>query len=168
MTGRETDRTRFERKDKFIKEREHDPYAVRLKPPEPTLCPECKAVFSEGRWHWTDRAPEGAHKSLCAACQRIRDKVPAGYLTVKGGFFKAHKEEIMHLIRNREELEKSEHPMNRIMGMDDEDGTVVITFTDTHLPKGIGKALHDAFEGELDVQYTEEGNIVRVTWVREE
>ncbi len=168
MGDKDTDRTGFERRDRFIKELEHDPYAVRRKPREPAVCPGCGAVFSEGRWHWTETVPEGAHKSLCAACQRIRDRVPAGYLTLKGGFVKTHRDEILHLIHNREDLEKKEHPMNRIMNIEETGDGMVITFTDTHLPRGVGKALHDAFEGELEVRYPEEGNIVRVTWVREE
>jgi len=40
------------RHDHLIQEREHDVYKSRWKLPEPTLCPDCGAVFQEGRWHW--------------------------------------------------------------------------------------------------------------------
>ena len=33
---------------------EDDPYRAAAKPPEPTECPECHAVFNEGRWTWDD------------------------------------------------------------------------------------------------------------------
>ena len=29
-----------------------DPYQARQKPAESTVCPECGAVFHDGRWQW--------------------------------------------------------------------------------------------------------------------
>lgn len=166
MADKETDSARGERRDKLIKEQEHDPYMARHKPPEPTVCPKCKVVFSDGRWQWTDKVPSNAGEDLCPACRRTRDKVPAGLLTLRGEFFKAHREEIMRLVRNKEESEKAEHPMKRIMDVKDRDEETVVAFTDTHLPKGAGEAIRKAYEGELDIHYTEEAGIIRVTWTR--
>ena len=166
MLNKGSDNSRSGRGDKLIKEQEHDPYMARLKLTEPTVCPKCKAVFSGGRWQWTDRVVSGANENLCPSCQRIRDKVPAGYLTLSGNFFEAHREEIMNLVRNKEESEKAQHPMKRLMEVEDREGGAVITFTDTHLPRGVGEAIQKAYEGKLDVHYTEESNIVRVTWMR--
>jgi hypothetical protein len=42
------------RRDRLIREPEHDPYKSRRKLPEPTACPECGAVFREGRWQWVE------------------------------------------------------------------------------------------------------------------
>ena len=47
-----------------------------------------------------------------------------------------------------------------------EDGSTVITFTDIHLPRGVGEAIEQAYKGELDIHYTEEAGIVRVYWKR--
>ena len=49
-----------------------DPYRLAAKPPEPTVCPECKATFTEGRWTW-EKAPGDSNEQLCPACQRIQD-----------------------------------------------------------------------------------------------
>ena len=49
-------------KSHHIEEHRHDPYKARHKLPEPTVCSQCGAVFSEGRWQWVDKAAEGAHK----------------------------------------------------------------------------------------------------------
>lgn len=153
------------RKDRLIREMEHDPYKIREKLPDPTVCPECKAVYHQGRWHWTDR-PDGAGESLCPACQRVRDRCPAGFLTLGGPFFKEHREEILHRVRNVEAREKAEHPLERIMDVTPRDDGVEVTFTDIHVTRAAGEAVHDAYGGELDFSYADEEYLLRVGWGR--
>ena len=167
MSGKEGDVAKHGRHDRLLKEQVHDPYMTRSKPEEPTVCPECQVVFCDGRWQWVTPLPEKAHEELCPACLRIRDRVPAGILTLSGDFFQQHREEIMHLLHNKEQQQKAEHPMKRLMAITDEDdGSTVVTFTDTHLPRGVGEAIERAYEGELEIQYTEEAGLVRVYWQR--
>ena len=156
-----------DRQDRLIKEKIHDPYMNRSKPTEPTICPQCRVVFTDGRWQWQPEVPKDANEELCPACQRVQDKVPAGILTISGDFFAEHRSEILDLVHNKVERQKAEHPMKRLMAIEDkDDGSTVITFTDTHLPRGVGQAIESAYKGELDIQYTEEANIVRVYWQR--
>lgn len=166
MASKDTNIAEHGRHDRLIKEHVHDPYMTREKLPEPTVCPECKAVFTEGRWQWSTTATPDANEHLCPACQRIRDRVPAGYLTLSGEFFREHRDEIMNLLENKVENQKTEHPLKRMMAVEDEDDGVVVTFTDTHLPRGVGEAIESAYEGDLDIQYTDESSIVRVYWQR--
>jgi hypothetical protein len=154
------------RRDRMLRERVHDSYKTRLKLPEPTVCPQCKAVFGQGRWQWTE-APAGANEELCQACHRINDAYPAGELTLRGEYLTAHKVEIMNLARNQEDLENGEHPLNRIMEMTDSGDTVLITTTDIHLPRRIGEAVHKAFKGEFDFKYDDEGYFIRADWRRD-
>ena len=153
------------RRDKLIQEAEGDPYRARAKPAEPTFCPDCRAVFRSGRWRWGD-PPADAGPSVCPACQRVRDDYPAGIVTLRGDFVAPHREEIVGLARNVEAREKPEHPLKRIMDVRDEDDALVIRTTDLRLARSIGDALHSAYEGELDYQYTEGGNVLRVEWNR--
>ncbi len=155
------------RRDRLIKERIHDPYKTVLKLPEPTVCPKCGAVWHAGRWTWAEHRPEGANEQLCQACHRINDLYPAGELTLSGGFLAAHKDEILNLVRNVEKAEISEHPLHRIMAIEDEDGVIQIKTTDIHLPARIGKAIFRAYEGELDFHYDDEGYFLRGKWSRE-
>ena len=167
MSGKEGDIAKRGRKDRLIKERVHDPYMTRNKPTEPTVCPECGVVFNSGRWQWLPQKPDDAKEELCPACRRIHDRVAAGYLTLSGVFFDEHRDEIMHLVDNKVEEQKAQHPMKRLMGVEvQENGDTVITFTDVHLPRGVGEAIERAYEGELDIHYTEEAGIVRVFWRR--
>lgn len=167
MTGpkKSADYLRQDRQDRLLHELDHDPYHSKLKLREPTVCPECRAVFHQGRWSWGE-IPAGAHEELCPACRRIRDKVPAGFLTISGGFFADHKEDLMNLVHNIERRQKQEHPLQRIMDLEEQADGLVITFTDAHLTRGVGEALHKAYEGELNFQYTNEDIMLRVSWKR--
>lgn len=152
------------RHDRLLQEQVHDAYKVKGKLPEPTVCPECGAVFHQGRWQWGE-APAGAHSETCPACHRIHDHFPAGFLTLEGSFFQSHREEIMHLVRNHEQRERAEHPLQRIMAVDEQDDSVLVTTTDIHLARGIGEALHHAYQGELEFHYNPEENLLRVHWI---
>jgi hypothetical protein len=167
MTGRKnrSDYSHQPRRDRMDAERVSDPYRARGKWPEPSTCPGCGAIFHHGHWQWGTAAADAA-QHLCPACRRIRDRVPAGQLTLSGPFFAQHREEILHLVRNAETKAKAEHPLERIMDMKDEADRTVVTFTDSHLTHGIGEALRHAYHGELDSRYTDEGDLLRVTWSR--
>lgn len=167
MSRKDTDIGKHGRRDRLIKEQVHDPYMTRSKLSEPTVCPTCSVVFSGGRWQWLTTIPDGANQELCPGCQRIRDKVPAGLLTLSGEFFDEHRDEIMHLVHNKVEAQKAQHPMKRLMVVEDQKGGgVVVSFTDAHSPRGVGEAIERAYEGELDIQYTKGAGIVRVYWRR--
>ena len=155
---------RIERHDGIFQEYVHDAYKAKGKPPEPTVCTECGAVFHAGRWQWLAR-PAKAHRETCPACQRIHDHYPAGFLTLQGVFFRSHCEEIMNLVHNHERRERAEHPLQRIMDVEEtSNGTFLVTLTDIHLARGIGEALHHAYQGELDYHYNPQENLLRVSW----
>lgn len=146
----------------------HDPYKAAAKPRETTVCPQCGAVFHQGRWQWTDRPP-GAHEMLCQACHRINDHYPAGILTLTGAFVGGHRDELVRLARRQEEAERPEHPLNRIMGIEDEaPDRLIISTTDIHLPRRIGEAVARAYHGEVNEQFAEDEYFVRVNWHRDE
>jgi NMD protein affecting ribosome stability and mRNA decay len=142
-----------------------DPYRLGAKPPEPTVCPTCQAVFIGGRWTW-GKVPDEAHEHNCPACQRIHDRFPAGYVMIKGEFLADHRDEIIALISSKEEREKSEHPLQRIMAIEDVREGLQVTTTDSHLARGIGEALHDAYKGDLKLRYSRDENLLRAIWKR--
>lgn len=154
-------------KSHHIEEHRHDPYKARGKLAEPSACTHCGAVFKNGRWQWVKVAPKNAASHVCPACHRTNDKNPAGELTLSGSFLSAHVTEIIGLARNVEEFAKHEHPLQRIIGLDQSGENILITTTDIHLPRKIGHALVDAYKGKLDTHYDEAGYFVRMTWKRD-
>lgn len=153
------------RHDRLLQEQVHDSYKATAKLPEPTVCPQCGAIFHEGRWQW-GMTPEGAHRETCPACQRTNDDFPAGYVDLSGEFLAGHREEVLSLVRNTEQHERAEHPLKRIMAIADQDGGMLITTTDIHLARGIGEAVHRAYQGELEFRYNPDENLLRVHWTR--
>lgn len=154
-------------KSRLVKQYRHDPYKARRKLREPCVCPQCDAVFLDGRWQWVDDIPEGAHKEVCPACHRANDKYPAGEITLSGDFLKSHHDEILSLVRNTQELQNAEHPLSRIMDIAESGEKTVVTTTDIHLPRRLGHALEHAFKGKLDVHYNDEEYFVRMHWQRD-
>jgi NMD protein affecting ribosome stability and mRNA decay len=143
-----------------------DPYQRQQKLHDRTICPQCGALYHEGRWRWMARA-EGAFEALCTACRRINDKFPAGVVTLQGAFAREHKEEIIRLVRHQEEAEKREHPLNRIISIEEDADGFVINTTDIHLPRRIGEGVKRAFHGKLEDHFEKDGYFVRVNWSRE-
>lgn len=153
------------RRDELRPERVHDTYKMKGKLPEPAVCSECGAVYHAGRWQWLAR-PEHAAAVLCPACHRIKDRFPAGYLGISGEYFAAHRVQLLNLVCHREQHERSEHPLARIMAIEDTPAGVLVTTTDIHLARNLGEALHDAHQGELEFHYNDAENLLRVSWRR--
>jgi hypothetical protein len=110
-----------------------DPYQRQQKLEDNTVCPQCGVVYvmAVGTGH----PPAGGHEVLCSACRRINDKFPAGIITLHGPFVAHQAEEIVSLSRHQEQAEKSKHPLNRIISIDKDNGTITMTTTDIHLPR---------------------------------
>jgi len=148
-----------------VEQDEFDSYKTKGKLPEPTACPDCGVVFHQGRWQWLP-APANAHQTSCPACHRIRDQIPAGYVSLSGDFFAAHEQEILKLIQNHATKEKAAHPLQRLMDIEKTKHGTQVTTTDIRLARGIGVALQHAYQGELEFHHNPEHNLLRVNWAR--
>ena len=129
------------------------------------MCGDCHAVFHGGRWQWAGAA-QGAHEARCPACRRIRDKLPAGSATLTGAFFDAHRDEVLALVRHVAAREQEEHPLHRIMQIEDAPNGVVVATTDIHSPQRIAEALKHAYHGDFKLSYGHDEYTVRVNWQR--
>lgn len=143
----------------------NDPYQAQQKIREPSVCQDCGAVYHHGRWQWQGK-PEEATAVRCPACRRIAERMPAGIVTLHGAFVAQHKAEIVGLARNEEAAEKGEHPLNRIIAVEETPDGLEIRTTDIHLPRRIGTAIKRAHGGELAIDFDAAGYFVRVDWRR--
>lgn len=148
----------------MVPERE-DSYRAVAKMPDPARCSRCAASYRKGRWTWAE-APAAAAAHKCPACRRIEDNFPAGYVTLKGKFFRDHRAEILDLVAARADRARADHPLQRIIGVEEADQGVRVTTTDVHLARGIAVAVHDAFKGDLDITFSQDEQLVRATWSR--
>ena len=96
----------------------------------------------------------------------VRGNFPAGQLALTGQFVTQHLDDILRIVRHQEGFEKAEHPLNRIMNIEDTMGAIVVTTTEIHLLRRIGEALKRAFDGELKSNYDKDGYFLRATWHR--
>jgi NMD protein affecting ribosome stability and mRNA decay len=150
-------------------ERVEDSYKSPAKLSEPTRCPDCGAVYQKGRWTWSwEPSPGRVNEARCPACQRIADRYPAGYVTLSGSFFAAHRDDILNLVKNCEAREKEQHPLERIIAVEDGAEGTEVTTTSVHLARLIADSVNSAYKGELDLRYNKEDNLFRAHWSRAE
>ncbi|MBO0640417.1 ATPase [Pseudomonas stutzeri] len=155
-------------RDKLLQPEHHDPYLRAWHQRSDTLCPRCGAAYQAGRWTWHGLVDaSNAQEALCPACQRIAEDVPAGTISLRGAFVKAHADELSGLIRNTEEKEKGEHPLERLMAISDQPDGLRVTTTGLHLAQRIGHALEAAYDGDLKILYDGEAYYVDVHWLRD-
>ena len=138
-----------------------DPYQRQQKLHEPTVCRRCGAIYRNARWQWGEK-PADAHEEPCPACRRIEEELPAGIVTVHGPLTPTRKDEIIGLARHQEQAENREHPLNRIIAIDEKEDGLSITTTDIHLPRRLGEALKRALHGDLAMHFDQDNYFVRV------
>lgn len=136
--------------------------------PEGARCPRCQASYRNGRWTW-QRVGGDAYERVCPACERIASGHPAGVIHLAGGFARSHRDELLHLLRNIEQRERAEHPLKRIIAIENEDEGYAVTVTDAKLAESFGRALQSAYEGRLEHPPTtaEQQHLVRARWTRD-
>ncbi len=91
----------------------HHPYRRDGKRAGPGCCSGCGAVYLRGRWTGCTR-PYAARAGECPACERIRERSPAGIPKLEGELGK-RREELTGIVRNAEERECGQHPLERLI-----------------------------------------------------
>ena len=163
---------RFEPASRKNVDRTNDPYIPRKGAPEAGICPECHAISRKKRWYVDEEeyaalARTGAALRRCPACRKIADGHPSGVVTLRGGFLRTHREELLTIARNEELRARGINPLERIMEIrDGRDGVELLT-TDEKLAQRIGREIRKACRGTVSFKWSEDANLLRVTWVRD-
>ena len=144
---------------------DNDAYRPGAKPRGPMQCPRCGLAFRKGRWVRA-AVPPGAAQRHCPACRRTEENIPAGYITLGGDFFRARRADVLARVKHCEAEQSADHPLERIMRIEDGAHHTLVTTTSVHLARRIGHALRMAFKGDLNLSYNRQDNLLRVRWSR--
>lgn len=151
-TGKGFDR-RLGPPPRMVRPWEHDTYASSCKPADSVVCAECSAVQHAGQWYWGAPPVGDVRVDLCPACARIRDRYPAGTLRLRGALL-AHEDEVRNLIAGVDEVEKREHPLERVMSVElEDDRTLVVHTTGVHVARRIASKLQRRFHAKARITY---------------
>ncbi|EKD49957.1 MAG: hypothetical protein ACD_63C00001G0005 [uncultured bacterium] len=132
-------------------------------------CPKCGAVFYKKRWQWNPDLLEKFEKDkdkheICPACKTTKKEEAEGVIHVAGFVSQEQKEEILKLVKNVGERATKRDPLDRIFTWDDKEWETTVYTTENQLAVSIGKQIKRAYNGELDIKWTHEGDVVRVVW----
>lgn len=144
----------------------HDPYFLKKKIADPSICRQCGAVFHKGSFRWISSPPQKASLVTCPACLRIREKYVGGTILIEGKFALQHQEEILHLSQNIAQKEQKRRPLQRIIEIETNKNAMRITTTYEHIARRIGEAIHNAYQGELKLSYPQDEKAILVLWKR--
>ena len=137
------------------------------------ICQECGAISTEKRWFYDEQLRQQASRSseaqyvICPGCQRVHNKRVDGVVTLSGGYWQAHRADIMNLINNEEARTRDKNPLARILDLRDEGGQLVIMTTNERLAQRIGSVLKRAYSGNLEFRWSHQDRFVRVHWSRD-
>jgi len=140
--------------------------------PEGTVCTGCRSLYHNQ--HWTTNAERAellinsgaANEVMCPACRKIEGRSPHGIVILCGDYWKAHREDIVNLIRNEESRGHDVNPLERVMDLREEADCLVVETTNEKLAQRIGKHIHQAHKGTVDYKWPDGNRLLRVEWER--
>ncbi len=150
-----------------------DPYILDLDMGEVAVCRECRSVYANHRWELERQAAEDLANAkqiidtLCPACQKIRDRVPNGIVTLSGDFVMPHEDSLVSIIKRENEKSMDTNPLERVMDIETSESNLVIMTTNEKLAQKIGRAVKKAYHGEVEYKWSEDDKLVRVNWHRD-
>ena len=104
-----------------------------------------------------------AHPGHCPACTRLRDRFRAGELRLVG-IRAEERAEILRVLRNEEERAPKKNRLERIMGVEQEEGNWKIETTTEKLAQRLARSVKKARGGNVDYKWGHNTKFVRVVW----
>jgi len=163
MTGRTKQAGQKKDRPRGVMSRNQGVRGRRSKAAGALVCGDCGVVQYRGKWSWGTPPLAQLTLSHCPACTRVRDGHPGGILRLPAEF-RAHEGEIRQLLRHVEAAEKGEHPLERLMELQDSDGALVVTTTGVHLARQIAHKLAKRFHAKPHFRYADREELVHVDW----
>jgi len=163
MTGRTKQAGQKKDRPRGTTSRNPGVHVRRVKAAGALVCRDCGVYQHGGKWSWGAPPLAKLKPGRCPACQRVRERYPAGTLRLPASFL-AHEGEILQLVHNLEKGEKAEHPLERLMDVEHVDGCLVLTTTGVHLARQIAHKLAKLLHVKPRFRYADGENLVHVDW----
>ncbi len=134
------------------------------------LCNHCGAIGFHKRWYVDVAESENLKRTgtaqavLCPGCTRIDEGIHEGEVILESLLLASDKDALMGLIKHTEGKCWHDNPFARIASIAEEGGRMEIRTTTRWLATRIGKELHKAFKGELEIKPIPREKFVRVYW----
>jgi NMD protein affecting ribosome stability and mRNA decay len=151
--------------------RQEDPY-LPVEGQEAAACTQCHALYQGKRWFFDAKLYErlaGTDKVrevICPACRKINDRYAEGILTLSGEFFTQHRAEIVKLLEKEAARVGGRSVLDRIIQMGPEGDKLVVETTTEKLAQHLGRAIYQAYKGDLQFHWGEVDKLARVYWSR--
>ena len=132
----------------------------------------CKTVYQDQHWALDPKAYRDLETGpkvnwiSCPACQKIAAGYAEGIVTLSGSYLWKHEDEIKRILKNEEHKAIAKNPFERIIRRHQEDGKLVIETTEKKLAEHLGRVLHKSHQGELNISWSGDPDICRVSWER--
>ncbi len=149
-----------------------DPFASDKALKEPALCKGCQSYLHHKRWlnnpetYQQLKSDPRVHWVTCPACRKIAEGYPEGIVTLRGSYLWKHEDEIRRLLKNVETESFDRNPQERIIRQSQKEEQIIIETTEQSLAEHLGRVLHRAHQGELNIHWAEGADICRVNWER--
>jgi hypothetical protein len=130
--------------------------------PGAQVCVTCGLVQRTGRWT-RGEAPAEAERVSCPACERARERRPAAVLALPAEFLDAGVE-LDALIRNAEQAECAEHPLERLIEVERSEDGCTVTTTGVHVARRIANALERRFHRQARFRWKAGDPSLEVDW----
>lgn len=134
-----------------------------------TYCKECGAIGFQKRWYIDPvqerilREVGGSSAVLCPGCDRVEKQLYEGEVVLSNSRCATALGEMISLIKHIEGRAWHNNPMARISAFTEGD-IIHIQATTRALAERIGKELHKAFKGNLEIKRAQGEKFVRVYW----
>jgi NMD protein affecting ribosome stability and mRNA decay len=143
-----------------------DNYPHQEKAGEAKVCVDCGLVLHGGRWYRGAPPLVAVADAFCPACARVRDGYAAGTIELDAEFV-PHRDEIERMIRNEEQAETAEHPLERLMEVKDVADGIRVTTAGAHLARRIANKLERRFHRQARFRYSDGDATLHVDWRRD-
>ena len=137
------------------------------RPPEPSVCERCGAVFRRRAWHAGRAVPHAlltrAHWVTCPACAQRRDATYLGRVRIVGPTVLAHEDLIRRRAENVAARAEATQPERRIVSIDWDGDALEILTTSQKLAHRVARELKEILGGRATYRWSDDGSLF-VTW----